>query len=144
MKWHNECARRPECADVIVALRYIRGLTWQRFGDAEILRCDYCGGYRPFERASGPSRDDRDVAIEIRAAELAANVVDANLGIALGLINHDMTIEELVGWMRCGDNRERGTYPKSAAWQAGWLAATIYSHHMYDRRDHQAHWREER
>jgi hypothetical protein len=75
------------------------------------------------------SRDvTRAIAIEVRAAEIAANVTDANAGIDLGLTNHGMTIDELVGWMRCGDGRERGAYPKSSEWQAGWLAAIIYSH----------------
>jgi hypothetical protein len=59
------------------------------------------------------------VRIEIRAAEIAAQMLQREV--------HDMATEELVGWMRCGDNRERGSYPKSPAWQAGWLAAIIWS-----------------
>jgi hypothetical protein len=55
------------------------------------------------------------VRIEVRAAEIAAQMICE--------MRHDMTIEEPVGWMRCGDNRERGSYPESPAWQAGWLAA---------------------
>ena len=58
------------------------------------------------------------VRIEIRAAEIAAQMLHE--------MRHDMTIEEMVGWMRCGDNRERGSYPKSLAWQTGWLAAIIW------------------
>ncbi len=58
--------------------------------------------------------------IEVRAATIAAHMLHE--------MRHDMTTEELVGWMRCGDNRERGSYPKSPAWQAGWLAAIIWSH----------------
>jgi len=58
------------------------------------------------------------VRIEIRAAEIAAEMIHS--------LSHDMTLEELVGWMRRGDGRERGSYPKSHGWQAGWLAATIY------------------
>lgn len=57
--------------------------------------------------------------IEIRAAEIAAQMLHE--------MRHDMAVDELVGWMRCGDNRERGSYPKSSAWQAGWLAAIIWS-----------------
>jgi len=60
------------------------------------------------------------VWIEVRAAEIAAQMVHE--------LCHDMTIEEVVGWMRRGDNRERGSYPKSPAWQAGWLAAIIWGH----------------
>ena len=60
------------------------------------------------------------VRIEVRAAEIAAQMRHD--------MRHDMIIEELVGWMRCGDKRERGSYPKSAGWQAGWLAAIIWSH----------------
>lgn len=60
------------------------------------------------------------VRIEIRAAEIAAQMIGGD--------GHDMTIAELVGWMRRGDNRERGSYPKAHAWQAGWLAATIWGH----------------
>lgn len=59
------------------------------------------------------------VRIEMRAAEIAAQMIHAQ--------RHDMIVEELAGWMRCGDNRERGSYPKSPAWQAGWLAAIIWS-----------------
>jgi hypothetical protein len=59
------------------------------------------------------------VRIEVRAAEIAAQMLHE--------MRHDMAIEELVGWMRCGDNRERGSYPKSPAWQAGWLAAIIWA-----------------
>lgn len=59
------------------------------------------------------------VRIEVRAAEIAAQMLHD--------LRHDMAIEELVWWMRCGDNRERGSYPKSPAWQAGWLAAIIWS-----------------
>jgi hypothetical protein len=59
------------------------------------------------------------VRIEKRAASIAARMLHEG--------HHDMIIEELVGFMRCGDNRERGTYPKSIAWQSGWLAAIIYS-----------------
>jgi hypothetical protein len=58
------------------------------------------------------------VRIEKRAAAIAAGMIHA--------LSHDMTIEELVGWMRCGDNRERGSYPQSHAWQTGWLAAYIF------------------
>jgi len=58
------------------------------------------------------------VRIEVRAAEIAAQMLHD--------MSHDMVVEELVGWMRCGDNRERGSYPKSFAWQAGWLAAIIW------------------
>jgi hypothetical protein len=58
------------------------------------------------------------VRIEIRAAAIAAGMLHD--------MSHDMIVEELVGWMRCGDNRERGDYPKSSAWQAGWLAAFIF------------------
>lgn len=58
------------------------------------------------------------VRIEARAAAIAAQMLHD--------LRHDMTVEELVGWMRCGDNRERGSYPKSPAWQAGWLAAFIF------------------
>ena len=58
------------------------------------------------------------VRIEKRAAAIAAGM--------LHNMSHDMTVAELVGWMRCGDNRERGSYPKSHAWQAGWLAAIIF------------------
>jgi hypothetical protein len=58
------------------------------------------------------------VRIEIRAAEIAAQMID---------LHHDMSIAELVGWTRCGDNRERGSDPKSHSWQAGWLAAIIWS-----------------
>jgi hypothetical protein len=61
------------------------------------------------------------VRIEVRAAEIASRMTHE--------MRHDMTTEELVGWMRCGDNRERGSYPKSSAWQSGWLAAIIWSHH---------------
>ncbi len=60
------------------------------------------------------------VRIEVRAAAIAAQLLHDKF--------HDMEIEELVGWMRCGDNRERGSYPKSPAWQAGWLAAIIFAH----------------
>lgn len=59
------------------------------------------------------------VRIEVRAAEIATQMLHDLL--------HDMTVDELVGWMRCGDNRERGSYPKSPAWQAGWLAAVIFA-----------------
>lgn len=47
---------------------------------------------------------------------------------------HDMTLQELVGWMSCGDpaRAERGSYPKSSAWQAGWLAAISWSHTWRD------------
>lgn len=58
------------------------------------------------------------VRIEIRAAEIASRMLHE--------MSHDMTVEELVGWMRCGDNRERGSDLKSPAWQAGWLAAIIW------------------
>lgn len=57
--------------------------------------------------------------VEIRAADIAAQMIHEQ--------RHDMIVDELVGWMRCGDNRERGDYPKSPAWQAGWLAAIIYT-----------------
>lgn len=62
------------------------------------------------------------VLIEVRAAQIAAQMIHE--------LRHDMTVEELVGWMSCGDPRraERGDYPKSPAWQAGWLAAIIWSH----------------
>jgi hypothetical protein len=66
------------------------------------------------------------VRIEKRAAAIAAGMIHA--------LSHDMIIEELVGWMRCGDNRERGSYPQSHAWQAGWLAAIIWSDALRDRR----------
>jgi hypothetical protein len=56
----------------------------------------------------------------MRAAAIAAGMIHA--------LSHDMTVEELVGWMRRGDGRERGSYPKSHAWQVGWLAATIFGH----------------
>ncbi len=61
------------------------------------------------------------VRIEIRAAAIAASMLHS--------LSHDMIDEELVGWMSRGDpaRAERGSYPKSHAWQAGWLAATIYS-----------------
>jgi hypothetical protein len=65
------------------------------------------------------------VRIEKRAAAIAAQMLHELL--------HDMTVEELVGWMRCGDNRERGSYPKSHAWQAGWLAAHIFNDNRYGR-----------
>lgn len=58
------------------------------------------------------------VRIETRAAAIAAQMLHE--------MRHDMTVEELVGWMRCGDNRERGSYPKSHAWQTGWLASFIF------------------
>ena len=58
------------------------------------------------------------VRIERRAASIAAGMIHE--------LRHDMIVEELVGWMRCGDNRERGSYPKSPAWQAGWLAGFIF------------------
>jgi len=61
---------------------------------------------------------ERLVQIEIRAAEIVAGMIHA--------LSHDMSVEELVGWMRCGDNRARGSYPKSSSWQAGWLAAFIF------------------
>ena len=64
-------------------------------------------------------RQREAVRIEVRAAEIAAQMLHE--------LRHDMAIEELVGWMRCGDNRERGSDPKSHAWQAGWLAAIIWS-----------------
>ena len=41
-------------------------------------------------------------------------------------MSHDMTVSELVGWMRAGDKRERGSYPKDKHWQAGWLAAHVW------------------
>jgi len=66
------------------------------------------------------------VRIEVRGAEIAASMLHD--------LRHDMIVEELVGWMRCGDNRERGNYPKSVAWQTGWLAATIFGHENQDRR----------
>jgi hypothetical protein len=67
------------------------------------------------------------VRIEVRAAEIAAAMLHD--------MSHDMIVEELVGWMRCGDNRERGSCPKSFAWQTGWLAATIFGHENQDRRE---------
>ena len=57
--------------------------------------------------------------IEVRAAAIAAQMLHE--------LRHDMTVEELVGFMRCGDNRERGSFPASRAWQAGWLAAILFS-----------------
>ena len=66
------------------------------------------------------------VRIEIRAAAIAAAMICKT--------KHDMTLQEIVGFMRCGDNRERGAYPKSTAWQAGWLAAFIYGAELDDRR----------
>jgi len=67
------------------------------------------------------------VRIEVRAAKIAAQMIHS--------MTHDMAVEELVGWMRCGDNRERGSWPKSFAWQAGWLAAIIWSHDFDDQRE---------
>jgi hypothetical protein len=63
------------------------------------------------------------VRVEIRAATIASQMIH-------GQQRHDMTLKELAGWMRCGDNRERGSYPKSLAWQAGWLAAIIWPHEI--------------
>lgn len=60
------------------------------------------------------------VRIEKRAAAIAAGMIHS--------LSHDMTVEELVGWMRRGDGAERGSYPKSPSWQAGWLAAIIWFH----------------
>lgn len=65
------------------------------------------------------------VRIEVRAAAIAAQMIHE--------LSHDMIVEELVGWMRCGDNRERGSYPHSHAWQAGWLAAIIWSADLRDK-----------
>lgn len=71
----------------------------------------------------------RDILrIEVRAAEIAATMLAG--AILDGLPRHAMVGEELVGFIRCGDNRERGTYPKSAAWQAGWLAAIIFGEEL--------------
>jgi hypothetical protein len=61
------------------------------------------------------------VRIEKRAAAIVAQMIHE--------LRHDMVVGELVGWMRCGDNRERGSYPQSFEWQAGWLAAIIWSVH---------------
>jgi hypothetical protein len=72
------------------------------------------------------------VRIERRAAEIAAGVIS---GIYLQddtLLGAGMKGSELGGWMRYADNAERGTYPKSADWQAGWLAAAIYSHEVWN------------
>ena len=65
------------------------------------------------------------IRVEVRAATIASQMIHE--------WQHDMTTEELVGWMRCGDNRERGSYPKSLCWQAGWLAAFIFGDHLHDR-----------
>lgn len=61
------------------------------------------------------------VRIEMRAAAIAAQMLHE--------LRHDMIVEELVGWMSRGDpaRAERGSYPKAHAWQAGWLAALIWS-----------------
>lgn len=61
------------------------------------------------------------VRIELRAAQLAQDVLDG-CAVWRGM--------ELAGWMRQGDNRERGSYPKDPSWQAGWLAAHIWGRRM--------------
>lgn len=60
------------------------------------------------------------ISVELRAADIAWSMLHGE--------PCDMTVGELVGWMRCGDNRDRGNWPKSLAWQAGWLAAIIWAH----------------
>src|SRR5207244_5326909 len=72
------------------------------------------GVQAPVRRAEGAAmRLGEAVRIEVRAASIAAGMIHS--------LSHDMSDEELVGWMRRGDGSERGTYPKSHAWQAGWL-----------------------
>src|SRR5271154_7218461 len=87
--------------------------------DQEVLR----SGFALLAQASleyyAARRIQDAVRIEVRAAEIAAQMIHEQ--------RHDMIVEELAGWRRCGDNRERGSYPKSPAWQAGWLAAIIWS-----------------
>lgn len=57
-----------------------------------------------------------------------------------GIPRHDMVVAELVGFMRCGDNRTRG-FPKGIAWQAGWLAAVIFSEELARVRPYPCHGR---
>lgn len=57
------------------------------------------------------------VRIDIRAAQIAIEVAEGK---------HSWEGKELNGWMRAGDNRERGSLPHSPEWQAGWFAAQIW------------------
>lgn len=59
--------------------------------------------------------------LEVRAALIAQEVAEGS---------HDWneSVEELVGWMRAGDGRERGSITGSWRWHAGYLAALIWSH----------------
>jgi hypothetical protein len=61
------------------------------------------------------------VRIEKRAAAIAAGMLHG--------LTHDMNVRELVGFMSAGDpSRAERAAPYDHGWQAGWLAALIWSH----------------
>lgn len=69
----------------------------------------------------------RDVLrAERRAAEIAASVLNFWPSGALGRWPSNMRGVEMAGWMRAGDNRERGCKEHDWRFQAGFLAARIW------------------
>ena len=68
----------------------------------------------------------RDVLrAEQRAAEIATSMIYR------GRWPTGMVGAEMAGWMRAGDNRERGCSYENWRWQAGYLAARIWFETLY-------------
>jgi hypothetical protein len=86
--------------------------------DAHARRCGSCGAWLPL----GPATDTPETAIEVRAAEIAANVADY---FAHGK-THSIYIDEDIGWRVGVRDFDR---PWSLSQQhAGYLARCIHDH----------------
>lgn len=94
------------------------------------MKCERCGDYMKL----GPSNDDDPrVAVEMRAAEIAAVLDDADALCDWTLSNETFvsftTFEERRGWSIAESNMQT----HSDAWQSGYLARCIAEHDGGDR-----------